>query len=696
MKFSPRIAWDLSWFALTVLVSAFLVFQVQPVVSKALLPWFGGSPAVWTTCMLFFQTVLFAGYAYAHFLTRWPLHWQGRVHLVLIVLALWALPVVPEETWKPTGLENPTWDILLILLANVGLPYFVLSSTGPLMQAWFRHSTQGSSPYRLYALSNAGSLAALLSYPFLIEPSLTTAGQSRVWSLGFCLFGLLCGYLATRRLSASGPSGAASPSTAHTAPARRPGWRAAALWMALPAFASLLLLATTNHVCQDVAVVPFLWVVPLSLYLLTFILCFDHDRWYSRRICALGAVLSVVALSAMIRYGYQQVLVLEAGLYILAMFFLCMLCHGELARSKPDARHLTMFYLMASAGGALGGFLVAVVCPLVFSTNLEMSLAVLGGTVLGMGMVLSDAERRGWGGTWQRHVIFGLLYFAVFAFVGLAQFDATTSHSLASMRNFYGVLRVEGGDELPAVALVHGRVIHGLQFQDDRKNSLPTTYYSPDSGVGMVLRRNEADAPVRVGAIGLGCGTIAAYGRPADYYRFYEINPAVIALAHDYFSYLRDCPAETELVLGDARISLEREPPQQFDVLVLDAFSGDAIPTHLLTREAFAVYLRHLKPDGVLAVHVSNRHLRLEGVVGRLAQHYDLPCISRRSPSYPRLGIFASNWMLLGRTEQALAQRGFDLGPAPTPARTSPTTAPLWTDQYSNLFQILTVFHSAP
>ena len=334
-------------------------------------------------------------------------------------MALLALPVVPAETWKPTGLENPTWDILVILLANVGLPYFILSATGPLMQAWFRQSSPGRSPYRLYALSNAGSLAALLSYPFVIEPSLTTAGQSRVWSLGFCLFGLLCGYLSARRVSAREQSAAGTSSPAAVDHGGRPDRRTVAGWLALPAFASLLLLATTNHVCQDVAVVPFLWIVPLSLYLLTFILCFDHERWYSRRVCAFGTVLSVIALSAMMRYGYQQVLLLEAGLYILAMFFLCMLCHGELCASKPDARYLTAFYLMASAGGAVGGFLVAVICPLVFSSNLEMCLAVLGGTVLGMGLLLSDAERRGWGGCWQRRVIFGLLYFAVFAFVGL-------------------------------------------------------------------------------------------------------------------------------------------------------------------------------------------------------------------------------------------------------------------------------------
>ena len=335
MKFSSRAAWDLSWFALTVLVSAFLVFQVQPVVSKALLPWFGGSPAVWTTCMLFFQTLLFAGYAYAHLLTRWPLRWQGAVHLLLMVAALLVCRSFRKKRGNRPALENPTWDILVILLANVGLPYFILSATGPLMQAWFRQSSQGRSPYRLYALSNAGSLAALLRYPFVIEPSLTTRAES---SVVFRVLPVWAALWLSVRPAGLGPR---AIRWRHVSPVAvdhgdRPDRRTVAGWLALPAFASLLLLATTNHVCQDVAVVPFLWIVPLSLYLLTFILCFDHERWYSRRVCAYGTVLSVIA-RAMIRFGYQQVLPLEAGLYILAMFFLCMLCHGELARSRPDA-----------------------------------------------------------------------------------------------------------------------------------------------------------------------------------------------------------------------------------------------------------------------------------------------------------------------------------------------------------------------
>lgn len=676
---------EIAWFAVTVLISAFLVFQVQPVVSKALLPWFGGSPAVWTICMLFFQTVLFAGYAYAHCIARWPLRYQSGLHLMLVVAALWALPVVPDASWKPAPDANPTWSILWILCANVGLPYFVLSATGPLLQAWFQQRQFSSSPYRLYALSNAGSLAALLSYPVLIEPAMSTAGQSAAWSLGFCAFVLLCGYLAIRLSSQTLSSNQRSDLSENPC-ATAPSWRRRLSWLALPAFASMLLLATTNHVCQDLAVVPFLWVAPLSLYLLTFIICFDHERWYSRRACAIGALSSIVALCVMISYGYQRILILEVVLYFSALFHLCMLCHGELARSKPDASHLTSFYLMTSGGGALGGFAVAVLCPLLFRSYLEMNLGVLWGTSLALGMFFWEAQRSGWSNTWQRRLIAGLLYFAVFVFVGLVQFDGKANGSLASVRNFYGVLRVEGDADDPGCALVHGRVVHGLQFREARKRRFPSTYYGPESGVGLVLRGRPTTATTRVGAIGLGCGTIAAYGRPGDYYRFYEINPAVVELARQYFTYVKDSQAQVEIALGDARLSLEREPSQAFDVLVLDAFSGDAVPTHLLTREAFAVYLRHLQPRGVLAIHISNRHLRLDGIVERLATCSEMACRRVRSRAYPDFGIIAAEWMLLSRDASALPTQS-------TSALTSHSPpAPLWTDQYSNLYQILRAF----
>jgi SAM-dependent methyltransferase len=367
-----------------------------------------------------------------------------------------------------------------------------------------------------------------------------------------------------------------------------------------------------------------------------------------------------------------------------------MVCHGELARSKPHARYLTSFYLLAAAGGALGGFVVAVLCPLVFSSYLEMNCAVLIGAAFSLVILLRDAQRTWLGDTRQRRLIAGLVYFAVFVFVGLVQFDPAGNPSWASVRNFYGVLHVRGGPESSRVALVHGRIFHGLQFRDPEKAAFPTAYYGPESGVGLALTRRHADQPLRVGAVGLGCGTVAAYGRPGDCYRFYEINPAVVEIARRHFTYLADSSARIEVVLGDARVSLEREPPQGLDVLVLDAFNGDAVPTHLLTREACAVYLRHLRPNGVLAVHISNRHLRLDAVVRGLAEHFQLPYVSILNAGNYERGVLPSEWMLLTRDAAFLSEPRVHSSARRTAARAD-KPARLWTDQHSNLFEILNV-----
>ena len=676
-------------FASTTLISAFLVFQVQPVISKIVLPWFGGSPAVWTTCMLFFQVVLFAGYAYAHFSARFLKPWQqGVVHFALLAVALCLLPITPSNDWNPDGNRPPAWQLFGILGAYVGLPYFILSATGPLLQYWFGQRLPGESPYRLYALSNLGSLAALLSYPFLVEPSLSTNWQGQLWSLGFCVFAISCGYLA------AGARGTAEPDESIAARAgsvdQLPSWAQRVLWLVLPALASVVLLATTNHLCQDIAVIPFLWIAPLSLYLLTFIICFDRESWYSRRLCATLATASAIGLCIMIEKGLYLQLLVEVTSYLSFLFWVCMVCHGELVRNKPAPRYVTAFYLMMSAGGALGGVFVAVICPRLFSTHWEMNLSIFVAAAVAAYVFLYDARLTWLGDTAKRRCVATLALSGIVTYVGLVQFRDESAGDIACVRTFYGVLHIREDERDPGTVMIHGRTMHGFQFAESGQRRQPTTYYGRRSGVGVALKHVKADDAIRVGAVGLGCGTIAAYGQSGDYYRFYEINPAVVDLAKEHFSYLADCEAQLDIVLGDARLSLEHEPPQDFDVLVLDAFSSDSIPTHLLTREAVDVYRQHLKPDGVLAVHISNRNLNLAPVVLRLAEDCHMQCVQVVNPNDRKSKVLYSKWMLLTNNQEFLALP--EVASVVRFPHRSAKDFPLWTDQYNNLFQILTIF----
>ncbi len=675
------------WFAAAIFISAFLVFQVQPIISKTILPWFGGSPGVWTTCMLFFQLLLFAGYAYAHLLTRLlSQRWQGTVHFALLLFALLVLPMTPSTDWKPHGGDDPTLSILLILLANVGLPYFLLSSTGPLLQAWFANRVPDGSPYRLYALSNVGSLAALISYPFLVEPALTTSSQGQIWSLMFCLFATVCGYLAASQFRAAACPTKVSDANDTDDAVERPTPRQYAAWLALPAFASMLLLATTNHVCQDIAVIPFLWIVPLSLYLLTFIICFDREAWYSRRWYAGLGILSLLAIHGAAFGTTEWSMPLQLLAYFSAMFFTCMVCHGELVRQKPAPKHLTAFYLMTSAGGAIGGLTIGLACPWLFATYLEMQICMLAAAVIVSGVFLVDAQATWLGDSPPRRVIGVLGYCFVFVVVAFVEFGDPHDGDVKSMRNFYGVLQVS---EAPlGTNLIHGRILHGFQFRHPGIQHLPTTYYGEDSGVGLALRHLRDGQPKRVGAVGLGVGTVATYGKPGDYFRFYEINPTVLEIANEHFTFLKNSQAETEVVLGDARISMERETPQQLDVLVLDAFSGDSVPTHLLTKEAFDVYMRHLNADGVIAVHISNKHVHLEPVVRRLGAELGCKCALVRNSNRPPQWMKA-DWILMTQDREFLASdaiREF------TYVEEISTDFPLWTDQYNNIVQLLRIY----
>lgn len=682
-------------FAAAVFVSALLLFQIQPIVSKAILPWFGGSPAVWTTAMLFFQVVLFLGYLYAHLTSRYlPLFWQGAVHLTLVVAAACLAPVLADVSWKPAADDAPALRILLLLTATIGLPYLLLAANGPLLQAWFGRRFPDASPYRLYALSNVGSLLALLSYPFVIEPNFAVSTQASQWSLGFGLFAVLLALVVWQLRYA--PAVAPDSSVAATEkPARRQPtitWRTRAKWLLLPAWASFGLLAVTNHVCQDMAVVPLLWVAPLSLYLLTFILAFDSEGWYRRETVAWLALASLTGVALVDWMGGSLGLVAAIGVYFASLFFACFACHGELVRLKPQPARLTEFYLTISAGGAIGGVLVSLICPLALSDYFETPIFVLGSFLIACGILISATSRSHVAGAQPVAAMPKRLAWAVplLLVVVYGELRNFSGDYLVSRRNFYGVLHVD--DQLAEGEsrrmMFHGRIVHGFQFLDDKRRREPTSYYAPETGVGIILRELETEQrPLQVGVVGLGAGTLAAYGQPGDTFRMYEINPEVVELAEDYFTYLKDSPAKIEVVLGDGRLSLEAETDRQFDLLVLDAFSGDAIPTHLLTREAFEIYRGRLAPGGVIAVHISNMHVDLRPVVEGLAHDCDLQTlyfVAAPDVAHQKTG---AHWVVATNDAELLADE--EIRRAATTEKSQLVVDRLWTDDYSNLLNVL-------
>jgi tetratricopeptide (TPR) repeat protein len=777
-------------YAVTIFTGAFLLFQVQPLIGKYILPWFGGGPGVWTTCMLFFQVLLLGGYAYAHFSSRWfkPRR-QAIVHLALLAGALALLPITPNDAWKPQGAGNPTLQILLLLAVSIGLPYFVLSATGPLVQQWFSSVKPGVSPYRLYALSNVGSLLALVSYPFYFETHFTRHTQAGLWAWGLAVYAVACGFCAVRvwkterNLREAGvrsqesrdANDGSGNETDRTESSRFPDASRIthhasstpslqqsitppvsaldrALWLLLPGCASVLLLATTNKICQDVAVIPFLWVLPLALYLLSFIICFDSPRWYKRLPfgLALGAALGGVCW---VLFQQNQAI----GGFVAALFVCCVVCHGELYRLKPDPRHLTGYYLMISAGGALGGLLVAVIAPLTFTDYFELQWGLLLCGVLflvvclrgvdSVGTRAKEPQRRdgrredseGEGAqnkhlsvtdsqvtesglslcpsrlcglaelpltaslrpgnmrhsplTWLRWAVCGLWAVGVAA-LGVTlwvQAHRFANVTVSRLRNFYGVLTLSkhytSEAHTPYFQLTHGRTEHGLQFLDPVRAAWPTAYYSEGSGVGRALSALQVGSR-RIGLVGLGAGTLAAYGQAGDYLRFYEINPDVLQLANSPFTYLAHCQGKVDVVLGDARLSLEREPPQNFDLLVLDAFNSDAIPVHLLTEEAFTVYERHIKTNGIIAFHISNGHLNLEPVVLNLARRFNYEAaIIEHNPPRDQWWNQLSTWALLSRNGELI--NSSTIRESTRPAQADTGTVPLWTDDFASMFQII-------
>ncbi len=671
-------------YALTIFLGAFLLFQIQPVIAKIILPWFGGSAAVWTACMLFFQLALLLGYLYAHWIaTRLPSRTQSIVHIALLTLSLVSLPVLPGAWWKPSGSDNPLLRILGLLAATIGLPYLLLSATSPLLQSWHARSGGGAFPYRFFALSNAASMLALLSYPVAVDPYFTTHAQAWAWSITYAAFTVFCAFAAWQSWHAAGPK--AAPAIQARA---WPQGSLQLLWLALAACASALLLSVTNHLSQNVAAIPFLWVLPLSLYLLTFILCFESPRWYRR---ALFIRLAAVALGSMAYATSNSIeisdLRISLPLFAFSLFICCMVCHGELARLKPDAEHLTTFYLMTAAGGALGGLFVAFLAPAVFPALYEFPIAI---TACGL-LIVYVFYRQNPRGSLRSPVWFVCAALALAIGVYVAhETRATVAGSRLLVRNFYGTLRVSDNektaDEEATRQLTHGTINHGQQFLSPDLRRKPTTYYGPTTGIGLALKQLGESGPLRVGVIGLGTGTLAAYGRAGDTFRFYEINPLVPLIANTQFTFLQDSPARTEVVLGDARLSLEREPAQHFDLLAVDAFSGDSVPVHLLTREACAVYWRHLKPDGVLAFHVSNKFLDLAPVAKQTAAASQRDAVLVSNEIDVESGTFEADWVLVTNRED-LSRWPFATGP-PKKIPVGPQMR-MWTDDYSNLWQSL-------
>ena len=668
--------------ALTIFTSAFLLFLLQPIIAKQILPWFGGSAAVWTTCLVFFQSALLAGYAYADWnVRRFSPRRGAQVHVALLLVSLLLLPIVPGAGWKPAGTENPVWLILGLLAATIGLPYFLLSTTSPLVQAWFARRYPGRSPYRLFALSNLASMLALLGYPFLLEPWVATRVQALAWSAGYALFVLLCIAAAFAGLRAPVAASANAMAGAGTSfDERPPTFARQALWCALAATGSLLLLAVSNHITQNIAAVPLLWIVPLTIYLLTFILCFDSSGWYRRELfLSMGAAALGVMAWTLADPRLTHDLEIQLGVFSVGLFIACMFCHGELARSKPAPRYLTRFYLMISLGGALGAALVGIVAPLALHAYFELAFGLAACALLLLWQVRRD------GAVFATLAVASTIATIGCAVWGLQEFYQST---ILSTRNFYGVLRVQesGSDESKLRQLIHGTILHGNQYLDPAFRRQPSTYYTTTSGVGRALQSmHPSTTPLKVGVIGLGTGTLATYGAKGDVYRFYDINPAVIGLAREYFTYLGDSDATIETALGDARLSLEREQPQNFDLLAIDAFSSDAIPVHLITAEALAIYRKHMKPGGVIAFHVTNRFLDLVPVVKALADHEGLNAVWVRDESEGALAS-RSDWVLLSDDDTVLD------APRVVEASTEFVERPdwrLWTDDFNNLVQVL-------
>lgn len=768
-------------FAVVIFLGAFLLFSVQLLLGKYILPWFGGTAGVWASCLFFFQTTLLVGYAYAHgTVTRFQPEVQTRLHAALILASLalmgftayvWPSPITPGSSWKPHSGETAIWLILRLLLVSVGAGVTLLATTGPLMQHWFTRAYPGESPYRFYALSNAGSLLGLLSYPAFIERWFRLNTQAWLWCAAYLIYAAAAIALAATGFGQTENSPAASGSRERESPPE-PGVKDKLIWFSLAALGSLMLLAISRFITADLAPIPLLWVLPLAIYLLSFIVCFDHSRWYLPWLFH-PFLMAAAVFTIMFYRGIGLHLWMFIAGFLLTEFACCMFCHGELYRRRPDPAHLTSFYLMIALGGAAGSAFVTLVAPFLFKGYWEMHAGIAIALIAMAAMAKADESSWlnrqnpfiavslvSWSALtaafwlsskstslqrflsdWHWAALFGFaiictllaarsqsvvkaleqqapqlnrwtLFAAVSAASVLLIWAGTTQYrsSIWAHRNFYGSLYIAErrvpDSRFNAYAFTHSNTLHGIQFVSSDLRPYPTAYYNKTSGIGILLMnypRHPEDGTtphnLRVGGIGLGAGTIATYGQAGDVFRFYEIDPEVIRVAsgeHGYFSFLSGSPARVEIVSGDGRLSLERElaqgQPQAYDILIVDAFNGDAVPVHLLTREAFELYLKHLRDENsVIAVHVTNRAVELASVVAAEAQYFHLNLTYINAPgitsdNLPDGLISPNQWILLSRSKTVLSLPAIEKAANPLRLRHG---MHFWTDDQNNLLQIL-------
>jgi SAM-dependent methyltransferase len=680
-----------------IFLGSFLLFLVEPLAAKQLVPLFGGSAAVWLTCLVFFQTALLAGYLYAHWFGQVPAvtentrargAWSRWLHPALLLMAAvctvaWAVGWPGSGGLSPAMAEHPVAIIFERLSISIGLPFLLLASTSPLLQVWFARTTRGGMPYRLFALSNLASLLALALYPTLIEPHVTLHHQRFAWCVGFIAFAALAAFL-QRRVATASPAEADPVKDAASLlkQSLRPDNSVKVLWLLLPMCAGMQLSAVTSHLTENIAAIPLLWVLPLAVYLLSLIVAFEYPRLVPTSITVRLLAVLLASLGYMLsRFDTALPIKISVPFYLLELFVACLFLHSAAYAARPrQADGLTGFYLLFAAGGALGSFLIGIACPLLFSANYDLAISFVATALLTLVVT--------WQSGWAQRLMWSassalLLYLVVLLHGGFEQ------NRLVGIRNFYGSLRVEQknmGTLGIMRSLTNGTIKHGTQIFSPALSRTPTTYYAQDSGIGLAVRFCCAHRCRRIGVIGLGVGTIAAYGRAGDTLRFYEINPSVLPVAQNLFTYLRDTPARVYVVEGDARASLAAEPSQQFDVLAIDAFSGDSIPLHLLTKEAMDLYQRHLAPGGILAFHVSNQYVDLEPQIGLLARQAGMQARTVLTAADADSGEFAAEWVLVTNNAAFLQNRNVILRLNRTEERTN---VRLWTDDYSSLLPVL-------